>query len=87
MFSCEICKISMNTFFYRTAPVAASEDELMFSRDPGTKTELTVSNKYLIQLKKSVCFHEHPVVVTLSVLQKKVCKLIYEKEAAVLRNF
>ena len=24
VFSCEICEISMNTFFYRTLPVAAS---------------------------------------------------------------
>ena len=27
MFFCEFCEISKNTFFYRTPPAAASEDE------------------------------------------------------------
>ena len=42
----------MNTFFYRTASVAASEVELVFSKESRTKTDATFSNKSQIQLKK-----------------------------------
>ena len=54
MFSCEICKIFKDTNFDRTAPVAASDFELVFSKDSGTKTGETFGGKYQIQLKKSI---------------------------------
>ena len=44
MFSYEIYKIYKNTFFYRTATVAAPEVKLVFSKESGTKTDATVSN-------------------------------------------
>ena len=34
VFSCEFCKISKNTFSYRTRPVAASETHLSISASP-----------------------------------------------------
>ena len=50
--SSENCKIFKNTFFYRTAPVAASKVKLVLSKESETKTRVTVSYKYQIQLKK-----------------------------------
>ena len=52
MFSCEIYNIFKNTFIYRTATVAASEIQLVFSKDSGTKADATVSNPYQIYFKK-----------------------------------
>ena len=49
----------MNTLFYRTAPVAASDAYLVFSKESGTKTGATVSDTYQIQLKKSICCREN----------------------------
>ena len=48
MFSYEIYKFSKNTFFYRAAKVAASEVEVLFSKESETKTDATVSNTYQI---------------------------------------
>ena len=48
MSSYEIYKISKNTFSYRTATVAASEVELVFSKESETKSNTTVSNTYQI---------------------------------------
>ena len=31
VFSCEFCKISKNTFYYRTPPVAVSQTQVAFS--------------------------------------------------------
>ena len=68
MFSYEICKISKNTFFYRAAPVAASEVYFVFSKESEIKTGRTVNNKYQIQLKKSICCRENPEAATVGVL-------------------
>ena len=46
VFFCKIYKISKNTFFYRKATVAASEVELLFSKESWTKTYLIISNTY-----------------------------------------
>ena len=48
MFSYEIYKISKNTFFYRTATVAASEVSLVFLKESEIKVDATVSNTYNI---------------------------------------
>ena len=69
VFSCEIFKISKNTFFYRTAPVAgSSEIQLVFSKESGTKTDVNVSNKYQIQLERSVYCCENLEAATVGVL-------------------
>ena len=52
MFSCEIYEISKNTFFYRTATVAASEVELVFLKESRTKSNAIASNTYQISPKK-----------------------------------
>ena len=46
VFFSKIYKISKNTFFYRKATVAASEVELLFSKEPWTKAYVIVSNTY-----------------------------------------
>ena len=46
-------------FFYRRVPVAASDVQLVFSRESGTKTGATVSDKYQVQLKKSICYRRN----------------------------
>ena len=48
----KFAKFLRTPFFKRTAPVAASEVELVFSKESGTKIGATISNKYQIQLKK-----------------------------------
>ena len=58
MLSSEICKISKNTFFYRKVPI----------KDFETKAGVTVSNKYQIQLRKSVCCRENLEAATVGVL-------------------
>ena len=58
MLSSEICKISKNTFFYRRVPV----------KEFGTKADVTINNKYQIQLRKSICCHENPEAATVDVL-------------------
>ena len=52
--SCEFCKTFRNTFFYRTATLAASEIWLVFSKESGIKPSVTVTEKYRIQLKKKI---------------------------------
>ena len=54
MLACEICKIFKDAFFYRTAVVAASDVSLVFSKESGAKTGAIISDKYQIQLKKSI---------------------------------
>ena len=54
MLSCEFCKTFRNTFFYRTATLAASEILLVFSKESGIKPSVTVTEKYRIQLKKKI---------------------------------
>ena len=44
--------------------MAASEVYVVFSKEFGMKTGTTVSNKYKIQLKKSICYCENPEAVT-----------------------
>ena len=41
VFSCEFYEISKNTFFYRTLPVAVSEDSIRFPFLPKKQTGLT----------------------------------------------
>ena len=55
MFSSEICKIFKDTNFDSTAPVAASDFELVFSKDSGMKPGATFGDKYQTQLKKNIC--------------------------------
>ena len=40
----------------------------MFLKESGTKTDATVSNKYQIQLKQSICYREDPEAATVGVL-------------------
>ena len=51
----------------------------MFSKESGTKTSATVSNKYQIQLKKSICYRENSEAATVDVLQKKASNFIKKK--------
>ena len=46
----------------------------MFSKEFGAKTGATVSNKFQIQLKKSICCRENLEAATVGVLFKKACK-------------
>ena len=48
--------------------MATSEVSLVLSKQFGAKTGATVSNKYQIQLKKSICYGKNPQVATLGVL-------------------
>ena len=68
MLSSEICKVSKNAFYYRRVPVAASEVQLLFLREFETKDGATVSNKYQLQLGKSICCRENPEAATVGVL-------------------
>ena len=43
----------------------------------GIKAGVTVSNKYQIQLRKSICCRENPEVATIGVMLKKACKSQY----------
>ena len=43
----------------------------MFSKEFGAKAGATVSNKYQIQLKKSICCREKPEAATVCVLVKE----------------
>ena len=45
--------------------MAASEVKVVFSKEFGAKTGVTVSNKYQIQLKKSICCRENVEAVTI----------------------
>ena len=50
-----------------------------FSKESRTKTGVTVSNKYHIELQKSICCHKNSEVASVNVLQKKVCNYIIGK--------
>ena len=51
-------------FFNRRVPVAAPEVNLIFSKEFGATAGPTVSNKYQIQLKKSICCCENSEAAT-----------------------
>ena len=48
--------------------VAASEVQVVFSKECGAKTSATVSNKYQIQLNKSICCRDNLEAATVDVL-------------------
>ena len=45
----------------------------MFSKEFGAKVGATISNKYQVQLKKSISCHKNPEEATVGVLEKKAC--------------
>ena len=67
-FSTDVFRLNLQNlqehFFYRTALVAAPR----VFEGVETKTSATVSNKYQIQLKQSICCSEKPEAATLVAL-------------------
>ena len=68
MFFCKIQKVSRITSFYKTTSVGTSEVYIVFSEESGRKTGATVSNKYQIQLKKSIFCRENPEAASVRIL-------------------
>ena len=48
--------------------MATSEASLVLSKQSGAKTSATASNKYKIQLIKSICYGKNPQAATVGVL-------------------
>ena len=64
MFSCEFCEISKNTFYYKTALVAASDSLRLFNLNPKQTSEiLTV---VVLMMRKKVKSKTNNSMVTMS---------------------